>query len=110
MSEMITLTENAVAHFKKILQNRESGLGVRIGIKKAGCSGFSYVVDFAKEITLEDKLFEKDGIQVVVDPISFSALKGMEIDCVQQGLNAHLKFNNPNVKGACGCGESFSVE
>jgi iron-sulfur cluster assembly protein len=82
-----------------------------VGVKTAGCSGLAYTLDFAKEeeIKTEDILFTEAGITVVVDPKSFLYLKGTEIDCVKEGLNEVPKFNNPNVKGACGCGESFTI-
>lgn len=106
----ITLTNAAVAHLQKTLQKKEEAIGIRLGVKNAGCAGFAYVMDFAVETKPEDKIFETQGIKVVVDSDSFEYLKGTEIDCVQEGLNAQLKFNNPNVKSACGCGESFNTE
>ncbi len=106
----ITLTNAAVLHLQKTLQKKEAAIGIRLGVKNAGCAAFSYVMDFALEAKPEDKIFETQGIKVVIDPNSFEYLKGTEIDCVQEGLNAQLKFNNPNVKSACGCGESFNTE
>lgn len=105
----IQLTPSAVAYLTKTLTGKSDVLGVRLGVKSAGCSGLSYVIDFAKIIHPEDKVFTISGLQVVVDNESFGYLKGMEVDCVMEGLNEFLKFNNPNVKSACGCGESFSV-
>ncbi len=106
----ITLTDTAVQHLKKTLQKKTEALGIRFGVKNAGCSGMSYVLDFALEIKADDHIFETAGIKVVVDPLSLEYVQGTEIDCVEEGLNAALKFNNPNVKSACGCGESFNIE
>lgn len=106
----ITLTDAAVNHLQKTLQKKPEALGIRFGVKNAGCSGMSYVLDFALETKAEDKIFETAGIKVVVDPVSFEYLQGTKIDCAHEGLNAQLKFNNPNVKSACGCGESFNIE
>lgn len=106
----ITLTNNAVAHLQKSLKGKQGVLGVRIGIKASGCSGFAYVLDFANEINHNDEIFKGSDIQIVVDKQSLKYLKGTQIDCVTEGLNEYLKFNNPNVKNACGCGESFNIE
>lgn len=112
MDTPIHLTPRAVAYIKKILQNNSDAIGIRIGVKSSGCSGMSYVFDLALNhqnknpgctITLED-------IQIFIDADSIEYLKGTEIDCSKEGLNEYIKFNNPNVKGECGCGESFSVE
>ncbi len=106
----IELTSSAVAHFQKILQEQKDAVGVRLGIKSTGCSGLSYVLDIAKDIRVQDKIFETEGISVIVDPNSLPFLQGTVIDWVIDGLNEYLQFKNPNVKGACGCGESFTVE
>ena len=106
----ITLTDSAISYLQKILLGKTDILGIRLEVKPAGCSGLSYKMHFAKEINKTDKLFETLGIQIVVDPKSFEVLRGMEIDCVLEGINETLRFNNPNVKSACGCGESFSIE
>jgi iron-sulfur cluster assembly protein len=106
----IILTAAAVAHLEKTLQKKPEALGIRFGIKNAGCSGMAYVLDFALEARPEDKIFETAGVKVVVDSASLEYLQGTEIDCVQEALNAQLKFNNPNIKSACGCGESFNTK
>jgi iron-sulfur cluster assembly protein len=106
----ITLTDSAVKHLQKTLQKKTEALGIRFGVKNAGCSGMSYVLDFALETKADDHIFETAGIKVVVDPLSLEYVQGTEIDCVEDELNASLKFNNPNVKSACGCGESFNIE
>jgi iron-sulfur cluster assembly protein len=110
MSTPIRLTPRAVAHIKKILQNNSDAIGVRVGVKSSGCSGLSYVLDFASNPQASDEIHEIDGIQVLIDSNSIEYLKGTEIDCSTEGLNDYIKFNNPNVKGECGCGESFSIK
>ncbi len=106
---MITLTESAVARVREMLTKRENALGLRIGVTKSGCSGYSYALDFADVVADEDVLVEQDGVSVVIAAESLSLLDGMELDFVKQGLNQSFKFNNPNVVSSCGCGESFSV-
>jgi iron-sulfur cluster assembly protein len=106
----ITLTDAAVTHLQKTLQRKPEALGIRFGVNNAGCSGMSYVLNFALETKSDDHVFETGGVKVLVDSVSFEYLQGTEIDCVQNDLNATLKFNNPNVKSACGCGESFNIE
>ncbi len=108
---MITLTKTAALHFQQLLKDRMDVVGIRLGVKNAGCSGFAYVLDFATVVTADDKIFEPAGssIKIVVDSNSLKVLSGLEIDCVEEALGKTLKFNNPNVKAACGCGESFSV-
>ena len=106
---MITLTESAVKRIQEMLSKRENAVGLRIGVTESGCSGYSYALDFADAVTVDDVLVEQDGVSVVVAEASLSLLDGMELDFVKQGLNQSFKFNNPNVVSACGCGESFSV-
>jgi iron-sulfur cluster assembly protein len=105
----ITLTENAAARVKSYLEQRGSGLGLRLGIKKTGCSGFAYVVNYADEIGPQDVVFEHQGVSVVVDPDSLQLIDGTEVDFVKEGLNEAFKFRNPQASGECGCGESFSI-
>lgn len=106
----ILLTESAVAHIKTMLQNAPEYPGIRLGVKASGCSGLSYVLDFIKDERKGDVAINQEGIHILIDSKSLRYLQGMQVDCIQEGLNKHLKFNNPNVKGACGCGESFSVD
>jgi iron-sulfur cluster assembly protein len=110
MSKAITITEGAIQHLQKILHSKENVFGVRLGVKNSGCSGLSYILDFVSAPQAEDEIFESAGVKVVVDPKSLGYLEGTEIDCAREGLNQILKFNNPNVKSSCGCGESFNVE
>ena len=105
----ITLSERAAEHVGKFLQNRGKGEGLRLGVKTSGCSGMAYVLEFADEINEEDNVFESHGVKVIVDPKSLVYLEGTEVDFAKEGLNEGFKFNNPNVKDACGCGESFNV-
>lgn len=105
----ITLTETAAAHIGKFLENRGKGEGLRLAVKTSGCSGMAYVIEFADSIEAEDQVFENYGVKVIVDPKSMTYLDGTEVDYAKEGLNEGFKFNNPNVKDACGCGESFNV-
>jgi iron-sulfur cluster assembly protein len=105
----ITLTESAAGRVRSYLDSRGGGLGLRLGIKKTGCSGFAYVVNFADEIHADDVIFETDGLKVVVDSEALEYIDGTEVDFVKEGLNEAFKFRNPNARGECGCGESFSV-
>ncbi len=105
----ISLTKPAIERVRSHLDARGSGLGLRVGVKKTGCNGFAYVVDYADAIEPDDAVFDSEGVQVVVDPASLELIDGTEVDFVKEGLNEAFKFRNPNVKGECGCGESFSV-
>lgn len=105
----ITLTEPAAERIKNFLQNRGKGIGLRLGVKTSGCSGMAYVLEFVDETNDEDQVFEDHGIKVIIDPKSLIYLDGTEVDYGKEGLNEGFKFNNPNVKDSCGCGESFTV-
>jgi iron-sulfur cluster assembly protein len=105
----ISLTSAAADRVKNFLGRRGHGVGLRLGIKKTGCSGFAYVVNYADEIGSNDLVFEDQGVKVIVDRESLGFIDGTEIDFVKQGLNEAFRFRNPNVKGECGCGESFTV-
>lgn len=105
----ITMTESAARHVATQLQNRGKGLGIRVGITTTGCSGMAYVLEFVDEFENTDKVFEDHGIKIVVDPKSLVYLDGTEMDFVKVGVNEGFEFRNPNAKGECGCGESFSV-
>jgi iron-sulfur cluster assembly protein len=105
----VSLTQSAADRVKGFLQNRGSGVGLRLGIKKTGCSGYAYVVNYADDVAASDVVFEDRGVKVIVDAGSLQYVDGTEIDFVRQGLNEAFKFRNPNVKGECGCGESFNV-
>ena len=106
---MITITENAADHIRKFLTKRGKGEGIRIGVKTSGCSGMAYTLEFVDEIQPEDQVFEQDGVKVFVDPKSLVYLDGTQVDYAKDGLQEGFKFENPNVKESCGCGESFHV-
>jgi iron-sulfur cluster assembly protein len=105
----ITLTPSAAERVRSHLAARGHGLGLRLGVRKTGCSGYAYVVNFAEEIGAADHVFDSEGVKVVVDADSLALIDGTEVDFVRQGLNEAFRFRNPNVKGECGCGESFAV-
>jgi iron-sulfur cluster assembly protein len=105
----ISLTESAANRVKTFLVSRGHGVGLRLGVRKTGCSGFAYVINYADEPPAGDHIFEDQGVKVFVDPSSLALIDGTIVDFVKQGLNEAFRFRNPNVKGECGCGESFSV-
>ncbi len=105
----IVLTEAAADRVRTHLHKRGHGVGLRLGVKKTGCSGFAYVVNYADEIGADDAVFEVGGIKVLVDRASLPMIDGTVVDFVRQGLNEAFKFHNPKAKSECGCGESFSV-
>jgi len=106
---MITLTPNAAEHIRSFLTKRGKGEGIRIGVKTSGCSGMAYTLEFVDDIQPEDQVFEQDGVKVFVDPKSLVYLDGTQVDYAKDGLQEGFKFENPNVKESCGCGESFHV-
>lgn len=105
----ISLTENAARRVKSYLEKRGRGIGLRIGVKRTGCSGWAYQLDYADEVDANDVVFDDGGVKVVVDSKSLPLIDGTEVDFVKEGLNEAFKFRNPNVKGECGCGESFNI-
>jgi iron-sulfur cluster assembly protein len=105
----IQLTERAAQQIQKSLAKRGSGLGLRLGVKKVGCSGFAYTFDYADQVGANDALFESYAAKIVVDREALAFLDGSTLDFVREGLKETFKFDNPNVKNQCGCGESFSV-
>ncbi len=105
----ITLTDSAAHRVRGFLAERGSGIGLRLGIKKTGCSGFAFTVNYADEITAGDVVFDTADVKVVVDRDSLQYIDGTEVDYVREGLNEAFKFRNPQATGECGCGESFSV-
>ncbi len=106
---MITMTEQAAKHVSNYLSKRGKGIGLRLGVRTTGCSGMAYKLEFADESLPEDLVFESHGLKVLIDPKSLPYLDGTELDYTKEGLNEGFKFNNPNVKDECGCGESFTV-
>ena len=105
----ISMTEQAADRVQHFLENRGTGIGLRLGVKTTGCSGMAYVLEFVDEADDGDVMFESHGVKVYVDPKSLVYLDGTELDYGKEGLNEGFQFNNPNVKDACGCGESFTV-
>lgn len=106
----VSLTAAAITYIKKELQ-RQKALGMRFGVKKSGCSGFAYVVDYVMQTVSNDDVVVTidNDLAVYIDKQSLPYVQGIQIDCVRNGLNTTLKFSNPNEKGSCGCGESFTV-
>lgn len=105
----VSLTETAANRVRTFLQNRGKGIGLRLGIKTSGCSGLAYVLEFVDELNEDDEVFEQHNVKIIVDKKSLVYLNGTELDFTKEGLNEGFKFNNPNVKDQCGCGESFNV-
>ncbi len=105
----VSLTESAAERVRQYLGRRGHGVGLRIGIRKTGCSGYAYTIDYADRVDPADAVFNESGVTVVVDRESLEFIDGTRVDFVKEGLNEAFKFRNPNVKGECGCGESFSV-
>jgi len=105
----LSLTEKAAKHIQKSLINRGKGIGLRLAVKTTGCSGMAYVMEFVDQLETEDQVFESQGVKLIIDPKSLVYIDGTELDYVREGLNEGFKFNNPNVKNECGCGESFNV-
>ena len=106
---MITLTESAINRVRDMMTKRESGVGLRIGVVKSGCSGYSYALDYADEVAADDVVVEHGDVKVVINEDAMPILDGMELDFVREGLKQSFRFRNPNVGAECGCGESFSV-
>lgn len=106
----VTLTESAAIQVQDQLNKRGKGLGLRLGVRESGCSGYAYVIDFADEVKSDDTAFEAHGVKVIINQDSLGFLDGLELDFAREGINSAFKFNNPNVTDACGCGESFTVE
>lgn len=105
----ITMTSAAADRVRSFLNNRGKGLGLRVGVKTTGCSGLAYVLEFVDELNEDDQVFEQDELKIIVDGKSLVYIDGTQLDFVKEGLNEGFQFNNPNVNGECGCGESFTV-
>lgn len=105
----VTLSERAATHVARYIVKRGKGIGLRLGVRTSGCSGMAYKLEFADAAQPDDIEFESHGVRVLVDPKSLPYLDGTELDYAREGLNEGFRFNNPNVKDACGCGESFNV-
>jgi iron-sulfur cluster assembly protein len=105
----VTMTERAARHVSGFLQKRGKGVGLRVGVRTTGCSGMAYKLEYADAAQPEDETFESHGVKIFVDPKSLAYIEGTELDFVREGLNEGFRFNNPNEKNRCGCGESFNV-
>lgn len=106
----IRLAPAALSRVQSYLAESSDALGLRFGVRRTGCSGWSYVVDLARESREGDTVFEQDGVRIHVDPESLGLVDGTEIDFLKQGLNEQFVFRNPNVSAECGCGESFTTD
>jgi iron-sulfur cluster assembly protein len=105
----ITLTERAAQHVSRYIEKRGKGVGIRLGVRTTGCSGLAYKLEFVDDAAIEDMSFESHGVTVFVDPKSLPYIDGTQLDFAREGLNEGFRFENPNVKSECGCGESFQV-
>lgn len=106
----ITLSESAAAHIQKQLAKRGRGVGLRLGVKRVGCSGLAYTMDYADDVGSNDEVFESNAAKVIIDRDALAYLDGTQVDFRREGLSESFKFDNPNVSATCGCGESFSVD
>lgn len=105
----VSLTQAAARHVNKYLAKRGKGVGVRLGVKTTGCSGLAYKLEYVDDVEPGDVLFEEQGVKLMIDPKSLAYIDGTELDYVREGLNEGFRFNNPNERDRCGCGESFRV-
>jgi len=105
----ISISNTAAKHVADQLADRGHGIGIRVGVKTTGCSGMAYVLEFVDKLEVGDQVFEEQGVKIIVDPKSLTYIDGTEMDFVKQGVNEGFEFKNPNAKGECGCGESFSI-
>ncbi|ABM24699.1 MULTISPECIES: iron-sulfur cluster assembly protein IscA [Shewanella] len=105
----ITMTPAATERVRSFLANRGKGIGLRLGLRTSGCSGMAYVLEFVDTLNDDDEVFDIEDVKIIIDAKSLIYLQGIELDFVKEGLNEGFQFNNPNAKGECGCGESFTV-
>lgn len=108
-SSAVSVTPRAAAHLRAQLAKRPGAIAVRLAVEPAGCSGFAYRIDAAETIRDDDVVFDCSGVRIVVAPLSLSYVQGARVDLVQEGLAKRLRFDNPNARSSCGCGESFGV-
>jgi iron-sulfur cluster assembly protein len=106
----VSLTESAARQIKKQLDKRGKGVGLKLGVRKSGCSGYAYTLDYSDAVEGDDAVFEDFGVKVIVQKNDLPFIDGIQLDYRREGINEAFQFNNPNVTGSCGCGESFSVE
>jgi iron-sulfur cluster assembly protein len=106
----ITLSDSAATHIRKQLAKRGRGVGLRLGVKRVGCSGLAYTMDYADDVGANDEVFESNAAKVIVDREALAYLDGTKVDFRREGLSESFKFENPNVSATCGCGESFTID
>ncbi|MFA5985219.1 MAG: iron-sulfur cluster assembly accessory protein [Methylococcaceae bacterium] len=106
---LVSITENAASQIKKQLAKRGKGIGLKLGVKKSGCSGYAYIIDYADSVNDTDAVFENFNVKVIVSEADLALVDGIELDYRREGINEAFQFNNPNAKGTCGCGESFTI-
>ena len=110
VNDRVTFTQAAVTHIRQQIEKHGKGIGIKFGVKKVGCSGLMYIVDFIDEFNNDDNAFEiDDKLMVYIDHTSFPYVKGTRVDFQKKGLSEEFVFHNPNVKDVCGCGESFNI-
>ncbi len=105
----VSITESAARQIKKQLEKRGTGVGLKLGVRKSGCSGYAYTLDYSEKVAEDDAVFEDFGVKVIVQKDDLPFLDGIQLDYRREGINEAFRFDNPNVTGSCGCGESFSV-
>lgn len=105
----VKVTPRAARHLTHQLSKQPGAVGVRLAVEPSGCSGYGYRLEDAQSLNDGDEVFESEGVRVVVDRLSLPFVQGTTIDLVQEGLARRLRFDNPNVRQSCGCGESFGV-
>ncbi|XP_011300101.1 iron-sulfur cluster assembly 1 homolog, mitochondrial [Fopius arisanus] len=105
----LILTQNAVKKIKEILKDKNEHIGLKVGVRQRGCNGLSYTLEYASEKSQLDEEVIQDGVRVIIDRKAQLSLLGTEMDYIEGKLSSEFVFNNPNIKGTCGCGESFSV-
>ncbi|PRP78947.1 hypothetical protein PROFUN_13241 [Planoprotostelium fungivorum] len=105
----VALSPSAGARLKELLAKKPDSMGIRLGVKRRGCSGLSYTLDYAREKKPADEIVEEHGIKIFIDPSALMTVVGTEMDYVEDHLKSEFVFVNPNAKGSCGCGESFNT-
>lgn len=105
----ISMTPRAASHVRRMLEKRGGGFGLKLGVRKTGCSGFAYALDYADEAGEDEVIFDSQALKIVVPKQALALIDGTEVDYVSEGLNQMFRFRNPNMKDECGCGESFTV-
>jgi len=105
----VTMTPNALKHVRKQVDQHPGAIGIRLAIRKSGCSGFKYETQWVEEASDNDQIFHIGGVDVYVNDEHLALVNGIEIDFVTEGVNSVFQFRNPNATAECGCGESFTV-